>query len=326
MAGRVPPMTTEENQPGSSPTTLEVRFAQSQSQLNERRRELLREILNNPEENYFLSSREMARRYNVDAATIVRTIQVLGYEKFADFAADLRRHFVTRITPYTIMKATAREKRSPVDHVRKSLDRESENLQLLISTLDTNRVIELAKLIHRTRRIVVVGVDLAATLAWFLAYSLTALGFDSEAPTASTGNLQHKVDVLTSKDLVIGISFGRCLRDTVESVLRARERGVPTYGITDSDTTPIALNTDDYLLTTIASPSATGSYVAPLALINAILVACAHIEPQRSLAFLERTEEEYKTGRRWYQEGQRRGRPIATSATLGKRSKPRSQG
>ena len=75
----------------TSPTSLEVRFAQSQ--LSRSRRQLIRTILDNHEEAFFLSSREMAKRYNVDAATIVRTAQALGYERFAEFAADLRRHF-----------------------------------------------------------------------------------------------------------------------------------------------------------------------------------------------------------------------------------------
>jgi DNA-binding MurR/RpiR family transcriptional regulator len=85
---------------------LEVRFARSA--LSRQRRQLIREILDNPKEAYFLSSRELARRFNVDAATIVRTIQALGYERFADFAADLREHFVRQITPYTVARARTR--------------------------------------------------------------------------------------------------------------------------------------------------------------------------------------------------------------------------
>ena len=61
----------------ASATPLEVRFARTA--LSRQRRQLIRAILDNPKEAYFLSSRELARRYNVDAATIVRTIQALGY-------------------------------------------------------------------------------------------------------------------------------------------------------------------------------------------------------------------------------------------------------
>ncbi len=289
-----------------SPTSLEVRYAQSQ--LSRSRRQLIRAILDNNEETFFLSSHEMAKRYNVDASTIVRTVQALGYERFADFAADLRRHFVKQITPYTLLKAATREKRSVTDHVRHCVERDTENLSVLRSSLDADRVVELAKIIHRSRRILFVGVDLAASLAWFLAYSLMPLGFDAEAPIGSTGNLQHKIDVLTGKDLLVAISFGRCLRETVESVLRARERGVPTFGITDSNTTPIAMHCDAYLVASISSHSFTGSYVAPMALMNSIIVAISHLQPQRFLERLGRTEDEYRTGARWYQEPLRRAK------------------
>jgi len=281
-------------------TSLEVRFAQSP--LSGTRRRLIREILDNHEETFFLSSREMAKRYKVDAATIVRTVQALGYERFADFAADLRQHFVDHITPYTVLKAATQEKRSVTQQIQHCVERDVESLSILRSSFAADRAVDLAKRIHAARHIVVVGVDLAASLAWFLAYGLIPLGFSAEAPTGSTGNLQHKIDLLTGKDLLVAISFGKCLRETVEAVDRAHGRGIPTFGITDSDTTPIALHCDDYLLAPTSSPSFTGSYVAPMALLNTIIVACAHLRPKRALAMLSRTEQEYRTGRRWYQE------------------------
>lgn len=280
--------------------SLEVRFAQSQ--LSRSRRQLIRAILDKHEETFFLSSREMAKRYNVDAATIVRTVQALGYERFADFAADLRQHFVKQVTPYTVLQAATREKRSVPDHVRHCVERDTESLSILRSSLDADRVVDLAKLIHRSHRILVVGVDLAASLAWFLAYGLTPLGIDAEAPVGSAGNLQHKIDILSRRDLLIAISFGRCLKETVDSVLRARSRGVSTFGITDGDLTPIAMHCDSYLVAPTNSPSFAGSYVAPIALINTIVVASAHLQPKRALDMLSRTEAEYRNGERWYQE------------------------
>ena len=293
----------DENGARTSLTSLEVRFAKSP--LSGSRRRLIREILDNHEETFFLSSRELAKRYNVDAATIVRTIQALGYERFADFAADLRQHFVNHITPYTVLKAATQEKRSVTQQIQHCVERDVESLSILRSSFAADRAVDLAKRIHSARNILVVGVDLAASLAWFLAYGLTPLGFAAEAPVGSTGNLQHKIDLLTVKDLLVAISFGKCLRETVEAVDRARGRGIPTFGITDSDTTPIALHCDDYLLAPTSSPSFTGSYVAPMALLNTIIVACAHLRPKRALAMLSRTEQEYRTGRRWYQEPKR---------------------
>src|SRR5215475_9597974 len=92
------PSDSERNGAKALPTALESRFAEAQSRLGPHRQQLIRSILENCEETCFLSSRELAKRYNVDAATVVRTVQALGYKGFADFSDDLRRHFVTRIT------------------------------------------------------------------------------------------------------------------------------------------------------------------------------------------------------------------------------------
>lgn len=281
-------------------TTLEQRLARGQSRLNASRTRLLQSILENAEENHFLSSRSLAKRYAVDKATVVRTIQALGYRRYAEFAADLRGHFITRITPYTLMKAAAREKRSIADHVAHSLEMDVQNLQALQARLHPQDVVELAKRLNRARRICVVGVDFAAGLSSTLAYGLVAIGYDARSPVGSTGNLHQNLGLLGTKDLLIAISFGRCLRATVEAVLHAKQNGVPTFGITDSEKTPIARFCDGFLIASIANPSFHGSYVAPLAAIDALLVACAHVRTKRSLAVLRRKDQDSRS--RWYSE------------------------
>jgi len=285
-----------------APTAIEARFADARARLGPHRQQLIRNILGNCEETCFLSSRELAKRYNVDAATVVRTVQAMGYEGFADFSVDLRQHFMSRMTPYTALEAATREKRSVADHIDHSLDKSLDNLNTLRANLDRDRVVDLARRIHRSRRILVVGADFAAALAHYLAYGLAVLGYDAEAPVASEGALLHKVKLLTSKDLLIAISFGRCLRTTVESVLRAGKRGIITFGITDSDTTPIARHSDAHLVAAVVGPSFLNSYVAPIGLINAIHVACAHSDPKRSLSLLKPTYRDDLAGSRWYRE------------------------
>src|SRR5215471_8705044 len=133
----------------ASPSALEARFAEARTQLNPRRQRVLRAILDSADETCFLSSREMAKRFHIDATTILRTTQVLGYGSFADFAADLRQHFISRINPYTALKAATKEKRSIADHIDHSLEKAVDNLNVLRSELDKQRVIELARLIKR---------------------------------------------------------------------------------------------------------------------------------------------------------------------------------
>lgn len=282
-------------------TPLETRFTEAQTNLSASRKRLLRRILGEPQETFFLSSREMARRYGVDSATIVRTVQAMGYQKYADFAHDLRNHFVTQITPYTSMKAATQKNRSVADYVHQSVDQDLENLNALKANLDVDKVVGLAKQIHRTRRIVVVGIDFAASLAMSLAYGLVRLGCDAEAPTGSTGVVQNKVRTMTGKDLLIAISFGQGLRETVEAAQRAKRKNVPTFGITDGGKTPIARFCDQYIIASTARTSFLDSYAAPVAVINAILVACAHVQPKRALELLAQSDKEDSGGARWYQ-------------------------
>src|SRR6266853_1175868 len=100
------------------------------------------------------------------------------------------------------------------------------------------------------------------------------------------------------QDPRIAISFGRCLQDTVDSVIRAHDNGVATFGLTDSEKSPIARFADGCWVTSIASPSFHGSYVAVVSAINALLLACSQLHPQRFLTVLRRKEQEFRS--RWY--------------------------
>jgi len=279
-------------------TALETRFAHAEPNLSASRQALIREILDHADETYFLSSRALAKKYDLDPTTIVRTVQALGYKRYGEFAADLRSHFVARITPYALMKSAVRDKRSVAHHIEHTLEMDIQNLNALRSQLDVSRVLEIVKRIDRARRIMVVGIDFASSLSNLLAYGLVSIGYDAEAPAGSAGNLQQKILLLGPKDLLIAISFGRCLQDTVDSVIRAHDNGVPTIGLTDSEKSPIARFSDTFWLTSIASTSFHGSYVAVVSAINALLVACSQLHPQRSLKVLRRKEQEFRS--RWY--------------------------
>ena len=126
------------------------------------------------------------------------------------------------------------------------------------------------------------------------------MGFAAEAPIGSSGNIQRRVRTLTGRDLLIAISFGQCLRETVEAAIHAKELKVPTFGITDSEKSPLARVCDNSYLISVASPSFVGSYVAPMSMLGMVLVAAAHMQTARSLEILKRSEEQDRSGRRWY--------------------------
>jgi hypothetical protein len=61
---------------------------------------------------------------------------------------------------------------------------------------------------------------------------------------------------------------------------------------------------DGYVVASIASSVFTGSYVAPMAAVNTIIAACAHLHPQQMLTILRDYEKDGAAGARWYQEAQ----------------------
>lgn len=286
---------------GNGGSAFLQRLESAGDKLSGGRRQLVEGILANLPETVFLSSPELAARFQTDPATVVRTAQMLGYAGFGDFSRDLRSHFLTNVNPYRVMEAEASDRKGPADHVRRSLQRDAGSLRAVADAIDTHALTAIGSRLRRCRRVLVVAGDLEHSFAEFLAYALTGLGVDAAAPPGE-GLTLHRQRALTTHDACIGIAFRRCLRVPVEAVREARARGAFTLAITDATTTPLARSAEESLLAPIEGESFAGSYVATLAVINALLVACAHADVKDTLQRLKPTDAEYGVGLRWYRE------------------------
>lgn len=98
--------------------------------------------------------------------------------------------------------------------------------------------------------------------------------------------------------------FGQCLRETVEAAKRARWQGVATFGITGGDKALIARSCERHTVASVTRASFLDSYAASVAASNAILIACAHSQPKRSLEVLAQSDRKDREGTRWYQENE----------------------
>jgi len=99
---------------------------------------------------------------------------------------------------------------------------------------------------------------------------------------------------------VIAISFRRGLRMTVEGLKRARANGAHCVGIADSLLSPVVRFANTSFIASVETPSFAVSYVAPMALFDALLAACANVERGRTLAYLREVDQEQRSGSRWY--------------------------
>lgn len=282
-------------------SALMRRIAGARAQLPDSRRQLLDGILGSLDETVFLSSRELATRFDTDAATIVRTTQAIGYRQFADFARDLRSHFLTHVNPYRVMAREVTVHRGAAYHVQQCLQRDAENVREARERLDPAAIAAAGARLYRARRIVIVAGDLEHMLAEFLAYTLSALALDVTAP-AGEGLTLHRQRALGREDALIAIGFRRCLRVPVEAVAAARDAGAYTVAITDASTTPLARLAETSLLVPLEGESYVGSYAPTLVAMNALAVACAHADPKHTLKVLKPTEDEYVHGPRWHRD------------------------
>jgi DNA-binding MurR/RpiR family transcriptional regulator len=285
---------------GNSRQPPRVGLADLIGKLSHKRQEIIRPVIESPREFVLLSVRSLAKRLKSDPATTVRIVRAMGFAGYREFQKFLHELSIAHATSFEVMRASSTRDDSIPVHVRESLEQESRNLHALRNSLEYKRVEALARKVHKADRILLIGGDLASTAVAYFEYHLAILGLTVLSAT-TTGRVAHLARNCTRRDLVFAISFGRGLRQTVEGLQAARAHGADCVGITDTFVSPIARYADECFLASVRSPSFGASYVAPIALINVILVACANFRRRRTLALLKQADHEQRLGFRWFE-------------------------
>jgi DNA-binding MurR/RpiR family transcriptional regulator len=167
--------------------------------------------------------------------------------------------------------------------------------------MDAMQLRELAKRMWEARRIVLVAGDLASSLALYLEHHLIMLGLPVFAAT-SPGRIVALMRSAKKDDVVIAISFHRGLRQTVEGLKEAKLKRAFCVGITDTLVSPIVRYSDEYFLTSVATHHFGDSYVAPIALLNVLLAACANYRRDHTLRLMREAAPDERRGYRWYED------------------------
>jgi DNA-binding MurR/RpiR family transcriptional regulator len=268
------------------------------SKLSIKRQEVIRPIIEHPREFVLLSVRALAKRLQTDPATIIRIVHGLEFGSYKEFQHHLHELSLAYATSQdTMPKSHPGDGKHPA--VIECAYADLKNLQGLKNSLDPTKFTALAKKLYAARRVVLIGGDLAAVLAEYLGYQLNLLGLPIFVAT-SPGAVTHTVRAMTKQDVLIAISFRRGLRQTVEGVQQAREHGAYCVGIADTYLSPIARTCHEVFLASTDSVYYGSSYVAPIALANAILTAVGEFRRPRTLAIVEELAEEQRRGSRWF--------------------------
>lgn len=285
---------------GKSPLAVSpISQTERLARLSPRRREIIRPALEDPRQFVLLSVRDLAKKLGTDPATMVRIARAMEFESYKEFQIYLHELSVARATSLETMRS-APAQGSTTSLLQAALDQELKNLRALYNVVDLKRVAAVAKRVWKARRVLLLGGDVAVSLVTYLEYHLRILGLPVSSATMP-GLAVHSVRSLGKNDLVIAISFRRGLRMTVEGLEQARKQGAYCIGITDTYISPIARFANEVYLASVETLSFNTSYVAPMALLNLLLVACAEDRRMHTLAIVKKVAEEQRRGFRWYE-------------------------
>lgn len=230
-------------------------------------------ILESYDKAAFMTASKLGKKVGVSESTVVRFAAELGYEGYPDMQRSLQKMIRNRLTAVQRIEVT-NDRIGDQDLLSTVLQSDMEKIRLTLEELDRESFEHAVDAIVSAHRIYIMGVRSSAAIATFMSFNFNLI-FDNviqvSANTAS--EVFESLLRVGEGDVVIGISFPRYSSRTVHAMNFARDRGATTIAITDSEASPLAPISTYTLKARSDMASFVDSLVAPLSLVNALLVA-----------------------------------------------------
>lgn len=220
-----------------------------------------------------MTAAALGNAVGVSESTVVRFAMAMGYAGYPRLQhalQELVRHRLTAVQRFEMTSEMEEDAVLPTVYKADML-----NLRHTVDSLDTRAFAEVVKRLLAARSIYVLGLRSAAPLAQFFGYYLHFLFDDVRLVASGTSDVFESISRIQSEDVLIGISFPRYSSRTVEAMRFARKSGAQVLGLTDGPMSPLHKEADICLSARTDMASFVDSLVAPLSLINALLVALA---------------------------------------------------
>ena len=211
----------------------------------------------------------------VSESTVVRFANELGYEGYPELQRALRKLIRSRLTSFQRMEIT-NSLIGEHDVLEKVLASDIDKIRQTAAEIDNASFSAAVQNIVEAKNIYIIGVRSSSTLAGFLNYSLRMI-FDNVrlVQTTSGNEMFEQIMQIGKGDVMIAISFPRYSSRIINAVAYAKGRGADVVALTDSNLSPIAGEADQLLIAHSDMASFMDSLVAPLSIINALVVAVA---------------------------------------------------
>lgn len=276
---------------------LSSRINESYGKLSKGQKRLAAYITDNYDKAVFLTAAKLGETVGVSESTVVRFATHLGYKGYPEFQKALEELVKNKLNSVQRMEVTyGRINQSKIlDTVMRS---DADKLHSTLSKIDEH-IFELAvETILNAKHIYIIGLRSCAPLASFMAFYFNMI-FDNVhlLQTNSASEIFEQMVRIGKDDVIIGISFPRYSMRTLKAMEFANNRNAKVITLTDSVHSPMNLYSSCNLLAESDMASIVDSLVAPLSVINALIVALCMKKQNKvakTLETLENVWDEYQ--------------------------------
>ena len=253
-------------------------------------------ILESYDKAAFMTASHLGKKVGVSESTVVRFASELGYDGYPDMQRSLQKMIRNRLTTVQRIEVT-NDRLGDQDLLSMVLQSDIDKIRQTLEELDRESFNRAVDAIVSARKIYIIGVRSSAAIASFLHFYFNLIFDNVVLVSASTASeIFESLLRVGEGDVVIGVSFPRYSSRTVQAMSFARDRGAATVAITDSEASPLIPISQYLLMARSDMASFVDSLVAPLSLVNALLVAVSqrkNDELARTFRTLEDIWEEY---------------------------------
>ncbi len=239
----------------------------------------------------FLTAAKMGEVVGVSESTVVRFAMTLGYKGYPEFQKALEELVRTKLNSIQRMEVTY-GRISQGEILASVLQSDIDKIKLTMGSVDQEAFEVSVDTILNARRIYVIGIRSCAPLASFLSYYLHLICEDVTLVNSNTSSeIFEQLIRIDKEDVVIGISFPRYSMRTLKALEFASNRSAKVITLTDSVHSPINLYSSCNLIARSDMASIVDSLVAPLSVVNALVVALCMKKQNEVVATLETLEQ-----------------------------------
>lgn len=272
------------------------RLQENSDRFSKGQKRLAAYILESYDKAAFMTAGKLGKTVGVSESTVVRFAAGLGYEGYPSMQKDLQEVLRNKLTSVQRM-GVINDRLGGQEAVSMVLQADMETLRQTDEALDRRSFERAVKRILNARHIYLVGVRSSSTLAAFLNFYLRNILDNVRLIGADAlSEMFEQLVRVGPEDVVVGISFPRYSPRTVKVLQFCRDSGAGIVAITDSMQAPAAKLANDVLLAKSEMVSIVDSLVAPLSVINALIVSIGRARQtdlSRLYGELEHIWEEY---------------------------------